>query len=176
MAVPGVLGDYIVKNYKRLLICVAPPAESADDADEDDAVRSQSPDDRPRRRRSSIARVRSSRSIRRARAATASASASATPPPDAEAEGSDEDEPFVCVHEGLRMVRGRRFHLFRANDCVRVGCRHSWEAFADGCLCPYLCCYSPRSAEDPFRGCVQSRQSEGPRRSGDFVILGCMQV
>lgn len=29
--------------------------------------------------------------------------------------------------------------------------------------------------EDPFRGCVASRKS-GPRDSGDFVAMGCMQI
>lgn len=33
MAVPGVLTEYIAKNYKRLLICVAPPATNSDSDD-----------------------------------------------------------------------------------------------------------------------------------------------
>lgn len=31
-------------------------------------------------------------------------------------------------------------------------------------------------ADDPFRGCVSGRSSSGPRESGDYVLMGCMQV
>lgn len=36
MAVSGVFSDYIVKNYKRLLVCVAPPVDSDVDGEEVD--------------------------------------------------------------------------------------------------------------------------------------------
>ncbi|CDF36238.1 unnamed protein product [Chondrus crispus] len=108
MAVPGILGEYIAKNYRRLLICVAPPPPERDPqlSDNDDPPR-------PRRRRSS--NTRRSRARRSGRV--------------------NDGNPVSEERRAPRMVR-----------------------------------------EDPFRGCVQSRQSDGPRRSGDFVILGCMQV
>lgn len=166
MAVPAVLGDYIVKNYKRLLICVAPPAESvesADDADDDDTVRIHASDDanRPRRRHSSNTRVRSSRSVRRAErtAVAASASGSTTRPPDAER--SDEEEPFVSHHEGPRMVRGRWFHRFRAYSCRRVLWRYSFETFADDCLCSRLCRYYPLTQRTHSEGACSRASQKG---------------
>lgn len=41
-------------------------------------------------------------------------------------------------------------------------------------LCDVRC--GMHGIEDPFRGCVNAGKGEGPRRSGDFVVLGCMQV
>lgn len=43
------------------------------------------------------------------------------------------------------------------------------------CICLFVCLFVCVFVEDPFRGCVSSR-SVGPRQSGDFVVMGCMQV
>lgn len=43
MAVSGVFSDYIVKNYRRLLVCVAPPVDSDTDGEEGDHNASLSP-------------------------------------------------------------------------------------------------------------------------------------
>lgn len=84
MAVPGVLTEYIAKNYKRLLICVAPPATSSDSDDnelqagapqqaqqahnsqhevmtQDDEAPSQADASRRARRRSTLNRARRAR-------------------------------------------------------------------------------------------------------------------
>lgn len=38
MAAPGVVSEYIVKNYKRLLICVAPPVKDDSDDENDKSL------------------------------------------------------------------------------------------------------------------------------------------
>lgn len=188
MAVPGQLGDYIVKNYRRLLICVAPPSvidsATADDNEPnaEPSLHVAEPDpDPPRRRR---------RSFVRSRRASRPPSTHAPPPAHDDAGSAVDDGPYVCVHEGQRMVRGMFFAepvlRFDVHSTVIVPCVvanlllptsfHFYIAYFVLSVFLALCASQTHNTEDPFRGCVSSRSTPGPRRSGDFVIMGCMQV
>lgn len=102
MAMPGLLSDYIIKNYKRLLVCVVPPAD-VDEHTPSPTTPSDSsfvvppsprahsldtPTSSPRAPlESSVPRWRRRRSTTRVRARRSAG-------------------PYVYVHEGDQLVRG----------------------------------------------------------------------
>lgn len=51
MAVPGALGDYIARNYKRLLICVVPPDTSSNVSVQEEMLGAEENQEMPRTRR-----------------------------------------------------------------------------------------------------------------------------
>lgn len=118
IVVSSALSDYIVKNYKKLLVCVARSDTSFDEPSEPLG----NTDNRRRRR--------SRRRTRR-------------------------DSEHVA-EDGELLARG-------TSICVHADKHLQFQLLTDCDL------------EDPLRGCVSSR-SVGPRSSGDFVIMGCMQV
>lgn len=90
---------------------------------------------------------------------------------------------FFCVNPRANEPSGSEHESESEEQHVRLSCipgrrvrrREERRDACDDDRYVYVCEGETLVRDDPFRGCCASRTA-GPRHSGDFVVMGCMQV